>query len=465
MKPLFAVFILLLFFSGKTPPQANPKSYVEDFHILVTSLRELDPMLYKVMDRATFDARVKTIDERLLQAKSRNEAIYIMQEFMYDLGDSHATITSSYGNLSVDRILPFKVDILYGRLYIRHSYADTSFNGEEIFSIDDVPAKTIIDSLKIFYPNDGKRDIIGFGLPALFNSLYAAFCHQADTFRVSTGKGEFRLPSVKKGEATFGLLVAYNWRTYTNADPPYSKKIMDDYGYFRFTDFAKEEDGHNIEGEFDGLIKELNSRNIKNLVIDLRYNSGGDPYIAGRMATHFTKEPFCVFERLLYTTTKSVTYTSYMVQNFPYRFRLLGTREVGGYREKIKYERGLREYSPSANHFDGTVYVITGSMTGSASTMLCKYIAALPNVRFVGTETEGATNYFCAHRHCQLTLPNSGIYVTFGMQLVELKKGSSDTEKPSGIIPVNAPVYSIDDVQHARDKEMEWIRNDIADRN
>lgn len=464
MKPLAAIFILLLFFCGKTPPTANPKSYVEDFHILVTSLRELDPMLYKVMDRATFDARVKTTEERLLLAKSRNEAIYLMQEFMYDLGDSHATIVSSYGDLSVDRVLPFKVDILYGRLYVRQYFKDTTLNGEEIVAIDGVPAKTIIDSLKIFYPNDGRREIIGFGLPALFNSLYAAFCHEADTFYVSTGKGEFRLPSVRKGEALFGLLVAYDWRSYTNADPVYSKQITDEYGYFRFTDFAKEENGHNIEVEFDGLISELNSRSVKNLVIDLRYNSGGDPYIAGRMATHFTTEPFCVFERLVYTTTKKVTYTSYMVQNFPYRFRLLGTREVGGYREKIKYERGLRAYSPSASHFNGTVYVITGSMTGSASTMLCKYIADLPNVRFVGTETEGATNYFCAHRHCQLTLPNNGIYVTFGMQLVELKKGSSDMEKPSGIIPVNSPLYSIDDVQHARDKEMEWIRNDIASR-
>lgn len=463
MKPFAAIFILLLFFCGKTPPTPNPKSYAEDFHILVTSLRELDPMAYKVMDRDTFDARAKSTEERLLTAKSRNEAIYIMQEFMYDLGDSHATITSSYGNLFVDRVLPFKVDILYGRLYVRHNYwGDTTLNGEEIYSIDGVPAKKIIDSVKIFYPNDGRRDIIGFGLPALFNSLYAAFCHEADTFHVSTSKGDFNLPSVKKGEPPLGLLVSYNWRAYTNADPPYRNKLTDDYGYFRFTDFAKEEDGHKIEEEFDQLITDMNSRGIKNLVIDLRYNSGGDPYIAGRMATHFTTQPFPVFERLILTNNRKVTYASYMVRNFAYRFRLAGTRVRGDHREKVKHERGLQEYDPSPNHFDGTVYVITASMTGSAATMLCKYLQDLPNVRFVGSETEGATNYFCAHKHCELTLPNNGIYVTFGMQIVELQKGSSDTQKPTGIIPLNAPLYTIDDIAHARDKEMDWIRNDIS---
>ena len=464
MRPLTAIFILLLFFCGKTPPPANPKSYAEDFRILVTSLRELDPMAYKVMNRDTFDAHAKSTEERLLTAKSRNEAIYMMQEFMYDLGDSHATIASSYGNLSVNRILPFKIFILNNKIYVRSYERDTSLNGEEIFSIDGVPAKTIIDSLKIFYPNDGRRDIIGFGLPALFNSLYAAFCHEADTFHIMTSKGGFNLASVRKDEAPFGNLVAYSWLGYTNADPTYCKQVNEDYGYFRFTDFAKEEDGHTIEDEFSQLITDLNSRGIKNLVIDLRYNSGGDPYIAGRMATHFTTRPLQIFQRLILTSTRRVTYASYMVRNFAYRFRLAGTRVRGDHREKVKHERGLQEYNPSPNHFDGTVYVITGSMTGSAATMLCRYLQDLPNVHFVGTETEGGTNYFCAHKHCELTLPNNGIYVTFGMQLVELEKGSSDSQKPHGIIPAHSPAYIIDDLMRARDLELEWIRNDIAEK-
>jgi C-terminal processing protease CtpA/Prc len=238
--------------------------------------------------------------------------------------------------------------------------------------------------------------------------------------------------------------------------------VTNDYGYFRFTEFKKEEEGHIIEDEFESLINELNTKQVGSLVLDLRYNSGGDPYLAGRMATHFTTEPFPLFGRLILTRTRKITYASYMVRNFAYRFRLAGTRVFGDHREKVNYERGLRDYTPSPLHFDGTVYVLTSSMTGSAATMLCKYLQCLPNVRFVGSETNGATNYFCAHKHCELTLPGNDIYATFGMQLIELEKGSSDEEKPHGIIPVNSPAYTIDDLIHSRDKEMEWIRNDIS---
>lgn len=462
MKHVFCIGILFLFFCGFAPRKNNGNGYSEDFRILVQSLRELDPMLYKVTGKDTFDARVVRIEERISSCTSKYEAMYIMQEFMYDLGDSHASITSSYGNLGVQRILPFKVFVLDDKLYIRNYPAKSALNSAEIFSIDNVPSKEIIDSLRIFYPNDGRREIIGFGLPALFNSLYAAFCHQADSFSIATSKETFNVPAVKKGDKDFGELVSYSWMDYMNTDSSFCKEVHNDYGYFRFTDFARIEEGHNVEEEFGSLISELNQRNIRNIVIDLRYNSGGDPYIAGRMASYFTNKPFRIFERLILTATRKTTYSSYMVKNFTYRFRHAGTRHVAGHREKVKFEKGLKEFQPSPHHFNGTVYVITGSMTGSSATMLCKYLQDLDNVKFVGSETEGATNYFCAHRHCELTLPNTRIYVSFGMQIVELEKGSSDTEKPTGLIPLNYVTYSIDDLMNRTDKEMNWIRNDIA---
>lgn len=464
MRILVAILLLALFFSGKDPNEDRQKSYAEDFRILVTSLKELDPMLYKIMDRQTFDARVKHVEERLLTAKSRNEALYIMQEFLYDLGDSHATIVSAYYDLGIERALPFKVLIIDDHLYIRKCPSDTTLTGAEIFSIDGVPAPVLLDSLRIFYPNDGARHITGFGLQALFNSLYGAFCHQADAYTINTSMGVRTMTAVQKEDPLYHSLISYDWKHYGHCEPGFSRQVTDSYGYFRFTEFKKEEEGHNIEDEFESLITELNSKQVKNLVLDLRYNSGGDPYLAGRMATHFTTEPFPLFGRLILTRTRKVTYASYMVRNFAYRFRLAGTRVFGDHREKVNYERGLRDYTPSQLHFDGTVYVLTSSMTGSAATMLCKYLQCLPNVRFVGSETNGATNYFCAHKHCELTLPNTNIYATFGMQLVELKIGSSDVEQPVGIVPPNIIHYSVQDMLQSADKEMEWVRNDIASR-
>lgn len=462
MRILLPVFILLLFFSGRKANPDNGNVYTDDFHILVQSLRELDPMLYNVMGKDTFDARVKRVDARLEKVSTVYEAIYIMQEFMYGLGDSHAAITSSYGYLGVDKILPFKVFILDKRIFVKECPTHPELVGEEILSIDNVASTKLIDSLKIFYPNDGRRDIIGFGLGALFNSLHAAFCHQSDVYQLETATGTVRVNACKKGDADYDHLVAYSWMDYTVSDSSFKCEVTDKYGYFRFSNFARVEEGHKVEEEFKNLLLQLNEKKIQNMVIDLRFNSGGDPYIAGRMATHFTNQPFRIFERLMLTGTRRTTYASYMVRNFSYRFRHIGTRKIDSRRQKVYFEPGLNEYKPSPLHFDGNVYVITASMTGSSATMLCKYLQYLPNVKFVGTETEGATNYFCAHRHCELTLPNTHIYVNFGMQIVELERGSSDTQLPTGIIPANSVNYSIEDLLLRKDKEMEWVRTDIS---
>lgn len=419
-------------------------------------------MAYNVMGRDTFDARVARVEKRLEKATTTLDAIYIMQEFMYGLGDAHAAITASYGYLGVKRILPFKIHIIGDRIFIRNYPEKPQLNGVEIYSIDKVKSKVILDSLRIFYPNDGARNITGFGLPALFNSLYSAFCHEADFYYLETSNGMINAESCDFGDLHFDELLRYSWMDYTVSDSSFSKLVTPDYGYFRFSNFDKIEEGHNVENEFNAMLTEVSEKKVQNVIIDLRFNSGGDPYIAGRMATHFTTKPFRIFERLILTNTKRTTYASYMVQNFSYRFRHAGTKSVEGRREKVNFEKGLKEYAPSSLHFDGTVYVITGAMTGSSATMLCKYLMELPNVKFVGSETEGSVNYFCAHRHCELTLPNSHIYVNFGMQIVELKNGSSDSEKPVGLVPENSVEYTIDDLLQHKDKGMEWVCNDIS---
>jgi hypothetical protein len=461
VKNYFLIIISLFFLSGTPEQDKTAVGFSNDFKILVQSLRELDPMLYKVMDKETFDVKVKAIDERLAHTSSKNEATYIIQEFMYELGDSHAGVVSCYGDLGVDLILPFKVFVLKDSLYIRNYDVDTAYNGAKIYSIDHVDSKAIIDSLKIFYPNDGKRNIVGFGLQAMFNSFYGAFCDQRDTFRISTSKGELIAPAVKRGDKNYKKLVSNSWRSYTGVDKFFKSEITNDYGYFRFSSFDKKVEGHEIESELDQLIKKLNEKKISNLIIDLRYNEGGDGYMAGRMASHFSTNTFAEFAKLILTPVKKPTYVEEMAKRFSFRFRLMGTEKTEDGLEKVRFDKGLKNYRPTKEKFNGEIYIITGSITVSSATMFCSYLLGQENVVFVGSETDGAINYFCAHKHCELTLPKSGLMVDFGRELIELKKGSSKNEKPKGIIPEHYIEYNIQDVISGKDKEMDWIKNDI----
>jgi C-terminal processing protease CtpA/Prc len=237
------------------------------------------------------------------------------------------------------------------------------------------------------------------------------------------------------------------------------KEMTDRYGYFRLLSFDKKVNGVNIENEFNSLVTELKQKNIPNLIIDLRYNSGGDPYMAGRMASLLVDQPFRVFEKLIVSQPQDPTYSQYMKIN--YKGRNKGVTKAGNHFEKISGDKGLSQVTPAKQPYTGKIYVITGPMTESTSTMLCKFLKNRKDVVFVGSETPGAINYFCAHKHCEIKLPTTGALVSFGLQLIELEKGSSDNQQPQGLKPDMPVEYTISEILLHKDKEMEWIRQEI----
>ncbi len=145
-------FIFILTFSGtEIPKNEDGKGFVSDFNILVTSLKELQPVLYKNITKVEFDKQVKIVSERLLTTTTRNTAIYIIQEFFYKLGNSHAGNVSVYGDLGVTKALPMSFYVVNSELYIKNYPADTTYNGTKIISIGNTKAEMLIDSLKIFF--------------------------------------------------------------------------------------------------------------------------------------------------------------------------------------------------------------------------------------------------------------------------------------------------------------------------
>jgi hypothetical protein len=457
--------IILLFLSSFSVSSQNKYSinFVEDFNILVNSLEELHPMLYKNIGKDQFHTQVSQISQRLMIMNSRPKAIYIIQELFYKLGNSHAGNISAYSDLGAEKVLPFSVYIIGHELYIKNYSADTSLNGTRILAIENTGSAQIIDSLKIFFPTDGNRDIISYNLQPLFNNLYSAFSHQKDTFLISTEKGKLKFPAALRGSKIFEEVMHETSDAYFGKDRILKKEITDQYGYFKFISFLSEYKGYEIENEFESFIKEANEKQLKNIVIDLRYNSGGDPYVAGRMTSYLSDHSFKIFEHVYITPMRRPTFIEYMDERKVYRVRNLKSKYVNDdIMEVVRFEKAIKPVKPNLQRFKGKIYIITGSITQSSSTMLCTYLKDQPNVVFVGSEGIGSVNYFWASEHCRITLPLLKTKFSFGMELIELKDGSSKKELPVGLVPDHVITYTIDDLLQKKDKEMEFILKDIV---
>ena len=432
--------------------------YLTDFNMLVTNLKELHPILYKNISQDEFNNEVKKISERLVRTNSQNQAIYMIQELIYKIGNGHAGDISVYnGDLGITKALPFSVYILGGDLYINDYPADTFFNGTKINSIESTNSKSIIDSLKIFFPTDGNRDVICYFLQPYFNTYYSAFCTQKDTFLINTEKGLIKASACIKGTDLFDkLIIKKNWKEYFGENS-FKTEITQNYGYYRFERF----DNPKIENGYYALIKELNEGKINNLIIDLRYNNGGEALMTGRMASYLKTKPFKIFTNIYTTNIKRPTYLKNMDNKTYFKFRNLRSVKEYNLRKVVRLEKCLKEIKPNKDAFKGHIYILTSSISLSASTMFCKYLKVEPNVTFIGTETSGAMNYLWASNFCITKCPNLNTTFSFGMELLELKENSVQTEQPEGLIPENKIYYTIQDRLHKTDKELEWIKSDI----
>jgi hypothetical protein len=458
MKKIY--FILFCTITLTASSQVNKcAAYQQDFNVFITSLRELHPALYKNITKENFDKNAEVVNERLKSVKSDNEAIYIIQEFLFKIKDSHVGNVSIYhGELGVTKALPISIFILDGQLYIKGYDAAPEYNGTKILSINGTKSELIIDSLNVLFPLDGDRKVISYFLQPYFNTYYGAFCSQTDTFIINTEKRIIKAPAAVKGSALYEkLMIKKNWAEYFGNNNGFVTELNDNYGYFR----CERLDSKKIESSFLDMIKEMNKRKIKNFVLDLRYNNGGDALIAGKMASYIVDKPFYVFENVYTTNTKRPKYLKNMESQFYFKHRHLKSVKNDSLRKVVRFEKCIKQTYPNKDKFQGQIYVLTGSITLSASSMLCSYIKGQSNVTFVGSETSGSINYLCAASHCVINFPSLNSTFSFGVQLLEIKKNSSKTELPIGLIPEHKIDYTVDDILNKRDKEIEWIKDQI----
>ncbi len=296
-----------------------------------------------------------------------------------------------------------------------------------------------------------------------FNNLYGFFCSQPDTFLITTGKGEIKTLALKRGTPLFNEIVLSFGRTYFGTD---EERILtrirtDEYGYFRFKNFQKEIRKVKIYDQFVSFINDLNKNKTPNVIIDLRDNNGGEALMCGEMASYFADSSFTVCTNSYHTLKRKPTYLAMMSEKLYFRSRFLITHKEDTLRKVNGRYNEQKEIKPNKDGFKGHIYILVGPFTQSASSMFCSFLMNQQNVTFVGSETNGAINFFWAGHFFDARLPNLQTNFDFGVELLEFKKSSVKTEAQLPLVPDVKIIYTIDDVMKHRDLEMEWVKNDI----
>jgi C-terminal processing protease CtpA/Prc len=184
---------------------------------------------------------------------------------------------------------------------------------------------------------------------------------------------------------------------------------------------------------FRKSFRNIKKQKIKNLVIELRENGGGNIINSTRLARYISDHPFKVADTVAATSLK-FPYPSLVRNGFIYKFQswFVTSRKDDGRLHYRMYEK--KYFTPyEKHHFDGKVFLLTGGFTFSASTLFIDPLVGQKNVIIIGEETGGGAYGNTAVNVPDLTLPNTGIRVR--LPLYRLVADKNLPHNGRGIMP------------------------------
>jgi hypothetical protein len=165
---------------------------------------------------------------------------------------------------------------------------------DELLFINGKPITSIINTLVKAIPSDGYNETEKvLALNLRFPFWYQSMIEMTETFTVKMASENTAQEYKIKG-ITPEVFPSYEKLASTNKEQ-LSFEIKDTIGVLKIQTFAKtsiKRNGQNFKSFIKEAFKTLEKQEIENLIIDLRYNTGGTDSYAAVLASYFFEEEF-----------------------------------------------------------------------------------------------------------------------------------------------------------------------------
>lgn len=444
--------------------EISAKLLQEDFQILRHALEEAHGGLYqytskRAMDR-TFDRAYRKIDHPMTPLEFWRLASPVVSHIKcgHTFLFYPKTVQEDLGTLP---LFPLVTRIVDDRLYGYRDLANprSPLEGAELLSINGVPVKKLLKSLRTVVNGDGNTPtatdyfitpftnfrffLYGLGIESPFRLEYRdkGGRRQSTTLagmgqpiaNQAWGARNPKLATVPNVELQFlddsriAVLTVRHWYRYTDA----ARQLT-------FLDFLKT------------AFAQMHQKGTTNLIIDVRDNDGGlDIPVVGLFA-YLWNQPFRVY-RDINCNAREFDFFKYAPEAKPLPGEFV--QGADGKLHVVK-QAGLDVQQPLQPHYDGRVFALMNGGSFSASPEFLALLRFYKRAKLVGETPAGTYSGYTCGRMVDLILPNSKLDLNFGLLTFYLE-GNGYKHANRSIRPDYPVRYTINDLLAGSDKDME----------
>jgi len=395
----------------------------EDFLKVRQTLEDNHGCMYRYTPKEEFDSLFDRQYRLIDHPMSPNEFFKIITPLTEKVGCGHTNLwmPGDFWDMEPENLFPLQIRILERHMVVSGSYTDSVQVpvGSIIHTINNRPARDIYHEMTANYSADGyNSNFKRTSVEQRFPMIYARRFGFPDEYRV-----QYTMPGAEtKEEIILNPATLQSVRSIvfgTHDVPELSLKLLEEKSTAIMTinTFIYYDRVGYFKGFLDSCFTLIKEKNMKNLILDLRKNDGGDPFCSVPLFSYLEHEPVPYFAE-------------------PYG----------------RYAEFANPIPLADKRFTGNLYTLLDGRCFSTNGHFCALLKYHRIGKFVGTES-GATYTCNAGRDLMVYLNNTRFMLYFGRSPFAVAVQGMDQREP---IKPDYPVHeTIRDLLDGRDVYME----------
>lgn len=439
---ILQIAIISLILWSATPRYFSHEQVVKDINYAIKVAEDVHPNLYAMISKESFYAKTDSIKKSLPEKISDAEADKTLRRIFSLTQDAHTgtgmTIFMKRLALLFRRTLPYKIDIKNERLFVAKNYFYRNIIpvGSEIVEINGKPASKCLNEINklLSYETIPHRNAM-LQLPFLW-----ALWNDFENFEISYKTSDTKI--IKTISTSGGLISNILVFKDISITERYSFRTLDgNIGYMEFNSCF---DLDEFKAFLETTFKSIKSNKIKELIIDIRRNEGGNSLLGDELMQYISKTDFKTFDSAFIKISNELKKRGEL--NW-----IDSTKRIVGTMIHDTTQTAIRKLRENPLRYNGKSYLLVGGKTFSSATKFASSFQCSKAGKIIGTETGGLTS--CFGDKYTFELPNTKFDITVSSYIF---RNACGVDNRRGIIPDYIIENSFEDDKEGIDRVLEY---------